>query len=287
MKIAFVDFWPEWNVENFILPILKNSIPDVTIDNRNPDVVFHSIFNRMSETPKYKCKKVLVLAENWRPSQFGSNYSISFDPHSKTNFRLPLWQMYGLLNPEILERLITYRERRISEKRQPESFDRFCAFTVSNPSNSLRNNHFDILSSYKRVHAYGKVRMNTYELKRKTEGRYWRDAKDEFFLQNSHKFMMTYENSSYPYYCTEKLMDGFLAGSIPIYWGDPRVEEDWNGKAFINVNNNNGWLDVVKLADQNQTFFEEMYFQPVFTDEQKERHLNNLNAFEEWLLNII
>lgn len=278
LKIWFADFWPEWNVEDFITPILNGHF-NVTLSKSNPDVLFHSIFNRMAETPKFKCKKLLILAENWRPHQFGSDYSISFDPHSKTNFRLPLWQIYWLMKPELKDRLFN--------RKRLDNFERFCAFTVSNPSNMLRNNHFDLISSYKRVDSYGKVRMNTFELKNATDGKYWRDAKDEFFLKHSHKFMMAYENSSYPYYSTEKLMDAFLVGSMPIYWGDPKIEQDWNPKAFINVMKHPDWLDWIKTADQNQTFWEEMYLEPVFTEEQKNKHIENLFNFEKWLIEIV
>jgi alpha(1,3/1,4) fucosyltransferase len=274
IKIAFVDFWNEWNEEDFITPILKSKF-NVVIDNKNPDVLFHSIFNKMSETPRYKCKKILILAENWRPSQFKSNYSISFDPRSDINFRLPLWQMYVLLKPELKDRLF--------ERKRITNFERFCAFTVSNPSNVLRINHFELLNNYKKVHAYGKVKTNSFELKKFNEGSYWRNIKDQFFLNHPHKFMMAYENSSYPGYCTEKLMDAFLVGSLPIYWGCTKVNEDWNEFAFINAKNSN-WLDAVKTANENQKAFDEFYEQPVFTDDQKNKHIENLESFKEWLI---
>ncbi len=276
LKIAFVDVWPEFvHLEDFISPILKKKF-DVVIDKNDPDVLFHSIFNRMSETPRYKCKKILILAENWRATQFKSDYSISFDPQTPTNFRLPLWQIYLLLKPELKDRLF--------ERKRNETFERFCAFTVSNPSNMLRNNHFDLLSAYKRINAYGSVRMNSYELRKASEGKYWREAKDEFFLKHPHKFMMAYENSPYLYYCTEKLMDAFLVGSMPIYWGCPMVGEDWNEKAFINVTSHQNWLDIIKNMDQQQSLFDDMYSEPVFTNKQKEKHIQNLDDFEGWLI---
>lgn len=278
IKIAFVDFWPEWTIEDFITPILKKKY-NVIIDQNNPDILFHSIFNGRRDAPKYNCKKVLILAENWRPKQFRSEYSISFDPHDDTNFRLPLWQIYWLLWPELKDRLFN--------KKKHDNFERFAAFTVSNGSNMFRNVAFDQLSLYKRVHSYGKVRMNDLGLKKASEGKYWRDAKDQFFTDHPHKFMMTFENTSHPYYCTEKIMDAFLAGSIPIYWGDSRVEQDWNPKAFINAMKHPNWVDIVKTADTNQSFFEDFYNEPVFTDEQKQKHLENLENFEKWLVEIV
>lgn len=277
IKIAFKDFWPEWDIEDFISPILKSHF-NVIIDNKNPDVLFHSIFNGMRSTPTYKCKKVLILAENWRASQFKSDYSISFDPHSPSNYRLPLWQMYLLLKPELKNLLFN--------KIRHQSFDRFCAFIVSNPSNFFRIGAFEQLNAYKKVHSYGKVKMNSTELKKASENRYWRDAKFDFFSNSKHKFMMCFENSSYPYYCTEKIMDAFLGGCIPIYWGCPKVDQDWNSGAFINAMRSN-WIDRVKLIDNNIEEFNRVYDEPIFTDEQKQRHLDNIGNFESWLIEII
>jgi hypothetical protein len=279
LKIAYADFWPEWDQENFIQPILEKHF-NVVEDRRNPDVLFHSIFGGMRETPKYKCKKILYLGENWRPERFGSDYSISFDPHSETNYRLPLWQVYLFLKPELKESLFN--------RIQHTEFERFCSFTVSNPSNTARTNFFDKLHSWKRVNSYGKVRTNDLGLQQLSAGKYWRDAKDKFFTDHPHKFMITYENSSYPGYCTEKLMDSFLAGSLPLYWGDIKVKEDWNEKAFINVADFGTHIfDLIHLLDGDTEKFNEIYSQPVFTDEQKERHLENMRVFEEWAINSI
>jgi len=280
LKIWFADFWPDWNYEDFITPILKKYF-DITLDANNPDVLFHSIFNQIKDTPRYKCKKILFLGENWRPSQFGSNYSISFDPTSETNFRLPLWQVYLLKNPELKERLynrLNYKE---------EEFKRWCAFIVSNPSNFMRIGAYQSLNQYKRVHSYGKVLTNDFSLQHIPPGKYWRDAKDEFFLKNPHKFMITYENMPYRYYCTEKLMDAFLVGAMPIYCGDPRVSEDWNPDAFINVMKYTGWMDEIKRIDTYREYFDQYYKQPVFTPTQKEKLEANLNNFESWLIEVI
>jgi alpha(1,3/1,4) fucosyltransferase len=276
LKVWYTDFWPEWPMENFVQPILEKHY-NVVVDQKNPDVLFHSIFNRMQDTPKYKCKKVLILAENWRPSKFGSDYSISFDPHSETNFRLPLWQIYLLLWPKLKDQLFN--------RVHHENFERFCSFTVSNGGNFMRNSAFQQLSQYKRVHSYGRFMNNDMGLQKASEGRYWRDAKDEFFMEHPHKFMMAYENKPYPWYCTEKLMDAFLVGSIPIYWGDPKVDEDWNEKAFINAGRHQGMaFDIIKMLDKNESMFNDMYNEPVFTEEQKKKHLENLENFETWLI---
>lgn len=279
LKIAFVDFWPEWNIEDFITPILRKHF-DVVFDKQNPDIVFHSIFNRMAETPKYKCKKVLILAENWRPDHFGAQYSISFDPTTDRNFQLPLWQIYLLLKPELKNRLYN----RLNWK--DEEIKKFCSFTVSNPSNFIRNGAYAQLSQYKTVSSYGRYMTNDLGLQKASEGRYWRDAKEEFFLKTPHKFMLAYENSPYRYYCTEKLMDAFLAGSMPIYHGDPRVGESFNTAAFINGTKINGIDEAIKM-DKDPIYFRSVYEQPVFTPEQVEKLESNLFNFKGWLIDTV
>lgn len=278
LRIAYVDFWPEWNDENFIEPILKEHF-NVVIDLDNPDVVFHSVFGGQRGIQRYpKAKKILFLGENRRPGSL-SDFSISFDPHTATNFRLPLWQAYILKKPDLADRLL---DKRIQFNQ--ENFERFAAFIVSNPSNFFRNSAYQSLSNYKHVSSYGRYLTNDNSLVQYSQGKYWRDAKDDFFIQHPHKFMFAFENTPHPGYCTEKLMDGFLAGTIPIYWGDPHIHLDWNQDSFINAMTNPNWIEEVKRLDGNWHAYEEKYNQPIFTHEQRLKHRENLAGFKEWLI---
>lgn len=280
LKVAFLDFWPEIKDENIFLPILQKHF-DVEITTINPDIIIHSIFGGMQETPKYKCKKILFIGENYRAKNYGSNYSISFDPHSETNYRLPLWQFYLILRPE-LQRIL------FGPRINYETFDRFCSFVVSNSSNFLRNGMFQQLNAFQKVHSYGRYMTNDMGLIEASKGKYWRDAKFSFFNKIKHKYNICFEHSSYPGYCTEKLMDAFLTGSVPLYWGDPKIKEDWNEAAFINANKgtDNAYKNI-KILEHDNKWFKIIYEEPIFTDEQKNRHINNIANFEEWLLKVI
>jgi alpha(1,3/1,4) fucosyltransferase len=278
LRVNFVDMWPEFDKdENIFLPILKKYF-DVEITSINCELVIHSIYNGFKETPKYKCKKILFLGENYRPSQFSSNYSISFDTKSDTNYYLPLWQFYLILQPELKDKLFN----RVNY----DSFDRFCSFTVSNGNNFFRNGFFDQLNGYKKVHSYGRFKTNDFALQKLSQGKYWRIAKNEFFNSVKHKFCISFENNSYPGYTTEKIMDAFLGGSMPIYWGNPRISQDWNTKAFVNAIKG-GTMDLIKKIDTDNLLFNEIYNEPVFTEEQKQRHTENIMGFEPWLINCI
>jgi len=279
LRVWFCNVWPEFKDENIFLPILQKHF-EVEINESEPDLVIHSVFGGTAEAQKFKCKKLLFIGENYRAKNYGSDYSISFDPHSDTNYYLPLWQFYLILMPELQDHLFN--------KNDPnrETFERFCSFTVSNPNNFYRNGFYDQLNAYKRVHSYGRSLTNDFGLQRASQGNYWRITKYKFFTDYSHKFTITFEHSSYPGYVTEKLMDGFLGQSIPIYWGSPTIEKEFNAKAFINVMKEKDAIGLIKKIDNDDELFKAYFNEPAFTEEQKQRHIENMENFESWLINI-
>ena len=40
---------------------------------------------------------------------------------------------------------------------------------------------------------------------------------------NPYKFSISIENSTYNHYFTEKILDCFISGTVPIYWGCPSI----------------------------------------------------------------
>jgi hypothetical protein len=72
---------------------------------------------------------------------------------------------------------------------------------------------------------------------------------------------------------------------LPIYWGDIKVNEDWNPLAFLNAQTlGTNWLERVKDVDKSDSLFKEIYNAPVFTDSQMQKHLDNIAGFERWLI---
>ena len=53
-------------------------------------------------------------------------------------------------------------------------------------------------------------------------------------IASRYKFFIAYENDSVPGYCTEKIWWAFLGRSIPIYWGDPDIYDDFVEGSFVN-----------------------------------------------------
>jgi len=101
------------------------------------------------------------------------------------------------------------------------------------------------------------------------------------------KFSIVFENSSYPGYTTEKLFDGFLSNTIPIYWGNPKVNLDFNPAAFINChdfNNFDGVVAFVQALDQDPLNHAQYLHQPYLPDGKETefcKEENIIARFEE------
>ena len=49
----------------------------------------------------------------------------------------------------------------------------------------------------------------------------------------TYMFSIAHENASYPGYFTEKILDCFATGTVPIYWGDPDIGKVFNIEGII------------------------------------------------------
>jgi len=59
---------------------------------------------------------------------------------------------------------------------------------------------------------------------------------DAVALFSGYRFALVFENRISPRYVTEKIVNAFLGGAVPIYWGSPFVFRLFNPYAFIYVN---------------------------------------------------
>jgi hypothetical protein len=81
-------------------------------------------------------------------------------------------------------------------------------------------------------------------------------------------------------------MNGFLSGSIPIYWGDWLAEVNFNPGSFIDATilSQHNVIETIKWYDRDERFFNETQNAPIFTPSQKDLFINNLNNFETVLI---
>ena len=68
---------------------------------------------------------------------------------------------------------------------------------------------------------------------------------------SNYKFVIAMENKIDNGYITEKIINAFTSGAIPIYWGDPVIAKNiFNENAFICVNNFNSLEDCAEYIIQ-------------------------------------
>ena len=217
--------------------------------SEEPDVLFYS--NYGEKHMQYSCLRIFVSCENERPDLNVCDYSFSFDyPTNERNYRFPLYRRCREYKDLLLQRDV---ENIISQNRK------FCSFMVSNQRAKERIDFYNKLSTYKAVDSGGKYLNNI-------------DGPVEIGRQNkvawlrNYKFNITFENTSYPGYTTEKILEAFVSGTIPIYWGNPLIGRDFNPKAFINCHDFKSFDEViehVKEVDQDEALYREYLSQPM------------------------
>lgn len=182
----------------------------------NPDFYFftHPLFGSKNYL-KYKCHHIFFGGENIRADWNICDYVFDSDfyENNPRHKRWPLWAYWPL-------------EKINKRKCFTSLYDKkkFCCMVVSNPNCKERNDFFHALSKYKEVDSGGRFLNNTgFPVENKME-----------FIKD-YKFVIAFENSSFPGYTTEKLIEPLLVNSIPIYWGNPVVGKDFNTESFINI----------------------------------------------------
>jgi len=60
-------------------------------------------------------------------------------------------------------------------------------------------------------------------------------CEDKHELLSQYKFTIAYENTAYPGYVTEKMIDAIVSASIPVYLGAPDITEQVPASAFVDA----------------------------------------------------
>ncbi len=259
LRIYFTDFWPVFDMEdNIFVNLLKNKY-EVIITPENPDYLFYSVFGY--EFHKYKCTRIFFTGENIRPNFNECDYAFSFEilEGNPRNYRLPQYYQYGNMT-ELTE--ITDPEKILAEK------TKFCNFIYSNPLCRKRNAFFKKLSEYKKVDSAGRLMNNiSYKI--------GPTPLDKCEFMRPYKFTIAFENEEADYYTTEKIYEAMKVNSIPIYWGNPRIDIDFNTDSFLNYydyGSDEKLIEKIIELDQNDDKYIEMLSKPWFKD-------NKINDF--------
>lgn len=210
---------------NFIIDTLRKRYEVELSDD--PDYLFYSVGS--TDFLNYKCIRIFYTPENVVPDFNLCDYAIGFHyiNFGDRYLRYPVYLVDSFVaysNDDYANDLLRAQNKHLITDKEIASKDSFCAFVYSNAQAvDCRNRLFYALSNYKKVNSGGKCMNN---IGRRV------DNKLEF--QMKHKFVIAFENTSTSGYTTEKIVHAFSANAVPIYWGNPDIELEFNTKAFIN-----------------------------------------------------
>ena len=249
-RIGFSDMWdgfhPDYNMFTLMLEASGVKRKVVGVTEGPMDVLLFGPFGDAWKKFPAELPKIHYTGENTDPivrNDIRLNIGYKhLDMNDGRYLRLPLWMLEinwfradpeRIGNPKPIPIEMACSTRVAAEANQGPR-KKFCAFVVTNPRQPMRNAAFQWLSQYKPVDSAGRLFNNVGDVIFAGLGGGGGElVKVEFYKK--YRFVLTYENQSSPGYTTEKLLHAKAAGCVPIYWGDPKVERDFDTAGFIDV----------------------------------------------------
>lgn len=241
IRCYFTDFWPGFDYKYRLRCLLSEY--EIIIDKISPDYLFFSCYGK-NHLNYEDCIKIFWSGENVIPDLNLCDYSVSLSNiqcgdrtfHQYLTLDIRDKRMYdpGLTTDQLLNR-------------------KFCNFVYSNNlgADPVREKFFHTLSKYKRVDSGGAYLNNI-------GGR----VGDKHAFLKEYKFTIAIENSCLPGYSTEKILEPFLARSLPIYWGDPNISSDYHPNSFINLMDYDCMEDaieeIIRLDNDDDAYLEKV-----------------------------
>lgn len=256
IKIWYTDFWGNIDFETYLFTRTLRKHFNVILDKDNPEYLFCSTSG--NDYLRYKCIRILFLGEAKCPDFNLYDYAIGFDDiiFEDRYLRYPLC----LLDKEKLKLALNKHKRNdvyYLNKRK------FCNFVVSAGGGfaDKRTYLLEKINEYKRVDSGGRYKNNLPD---------GQPVKDKLKFQEMYKFSLALENTRFRGYTTEKIIDAWAAGTIPIYWGDPYIKKEFNAEAFIDASDYDDTeklIDAIREIEEDENKYLQMMKAPIITKE--------------------
>lgn len=246
----------------------------LVFDSVDPDFLICSPLCKPFEYMRYDCPRIMYTGEFISADFTAIDYFIGYDDISFGDraMRFPLF----LFNDEAM---YTNREP-LSEDEAAKllkSKEFFCNYIFGHDTAlGIREKILEGLQNYKRVDCAGTHRNNmpnglTYNMQTKMA-----------FMEKC-KFTIAAESVCYPGFTSEKIGHAFSAHTIPVYFGDPNICNDFNKDAFIDYSHyqtvENMVSKVIEL-DQNDDLYIQMLCQSRYVAiDYEEQMFKKLEAF--------
>ena len=202
--------------------------------------------------------------------------SLGFKPDDETRgiLRFPIWYEWLLFPSVRFAELEASRNQRWSPRGFVEAIEawdgtedreRFAGLVASHDNRGngagLRRKMHGFMTELAEVVCAGKLLHNSNVLKEEFGDRIVP------FLETC-RFNICFENVSADHYCTEKLFQAFLAGSIPVYWGfsanpEPEILTG-NGIVFFDRDHPKDTMELIERLWKDVDFRKEWMSKPKF-----------------------
>lgn len=244
---------------------LKDKLEDkfiIKFDSNNPDYLIFNVFGNLHLNSRYKnAIKIAIFTENFIPNLTEVDYAIG---HYHINY-LDRYFKYSVFLWEQLNDINKIRQKVLNNPTRKN----FCAALISNSriSDGLRLIFIEELNKYKIIDMGGKYKNNI-----------GRRIKDKIKFFSTYKFSISMENTSGDGYISEKIVDSFISGTIPIYYGDYMLDEFFNPKSYIlikDLNNIKNKINYIIEIDNNEEKYKNILKENVIVDNNYIKKIDN------------
>ena len=231
----------------------------------NPDYIIFDVFgcSHLNETYQNSIK-IAFFTENQIPDfnitdyAIGQSHIVFLDRYFKRSYFLGLLFIFNNRYLQLIRKKVLNSPKR----------KKFCAAVISNNiiTDYFRLEFIEELNKYKNIDMGGSYKNNVGYIKNKIK-----------FL-SSYKFSIAMENTEGNGYLSEKIIESFMSGTIPIYYGDYMVDEYINTKSYILIRDKNDMLkkiDYIKKIDNNDELYEKILKENIFIDNYFKEKIEN------------
>ena len=262
--------WEEF--ERTLLWYLKDKFI-VQFDENNPDYLIYNVFGNDEKNTKYNnAIRIAFYTENRTPDLTDCDYAIG---HAHISY-LDRYFMdpFSFLRRFNETKDVNFEKIRNETINNPRK--KFCSAVITNAFSecidySFRLKFIEELSKYKMVDMGGQYNNNVGG-----------PVKDKMEFFKDYKFSIAMENTEGDGYVTEKIIDSFISGTIPIYYGSYLVEEYINPKAYIYVK---GLEDIkekieyIKKIDNDDELYKSILREKIIINDSLEKMLKEQSDF--------
>lgn len=282
-----------------ILGLQKYILPfELIWDDKEPEYLFatYGIYTDRKEMALFKkmypyASITIFLACEANVADFNIfDYALGFDKklHFSDRYcRIPTRCFFSEL---IFDEINIFQDNPMAAREELQKKIGFCNFIYSNAlGHPKRKQIFEMISQYKHVDSMGKY-LNNKQVQHTYGNGDWETIVSEAIkLRAPYKFSISCENALYDGYTSEKIFSAFSAHTVPIYWGNPSIEDEINPKAFINCHNYENLenvINMIKKIDGDDDLWCEMISQPWMTKEQELQEKREKEYLRDFIINI-